>query len=124
MLLSAATHLVVSASSNGIAGDAWNFEVQAEDNTNTVDATYSGTVHFTSGDGQAVLPGDSTLSSGGGFFNVTLKTSGVQSIVATDAANNAITGSTATHVFAAAATHLAVSEPATALVTKTFSFTV
>jgi Galactose oxidase, central domain len=49
-------------------------------------------VHFTSTDGQAALPANSTLMSGTGTFSVTLKTAGGQTITATDAATASITG--------------------------------
>src|SRR5204862_4585063 len=53
---------------------------------------YSGTVHFTSSDGQAVLPGNATLTSGTGTFSAILRTTGNQTLTATDAATPTITG--------------------------------
>src|SRR5262249_38726895 len=50
------------------------------------------TVHFTSSDGSATLPADSTLMAGTRSFSATLKTVGNQTITATDTANNSITG--------------------------------
>jgi hypothetical protein len=41
-------------------------------------------VHFTSSDGHALLPADSTLTSGVGSFSVTLKSAGSQTVTATD----------------------------------------
>ena len=55
---------------------------------------YAGTVHFTSNDpGCPTLPADSTLTIGVGVFTVTLKTSGNQTITATDTVTSSITGS-------------------------------
>src|SRR5207253_2874898 len=53
---------------------------------------YAGTVAFSSNDAQAALPASSTLSSGTGSFNATLKTAGSRSITATDAVTASITG--------------------------------
>jgi hypothetical protein len=53
-------------------------------------------VHFTSSDGAAVLPGDSTLTNGTGTFSATLTATGSQTITATDVAANALTGSSNT----------------------------
>jgi hypothetical protein len=67
-----------------------SFTVTAEDAYNNTITGYTGTTHFTSSDGNSVLPGNHTLTSGTGTFSVTLKTAGSISIIATD------TGSTAT----------------------------
>ncbi|MGA3882053.1 hypothetical protein ACPCYY_19660, partial [Bacillus pumilus] len=57
---------------------------------------YTGTVHFTSTDGIAVLPADTTLTNGVGTFSETLDTAGSQTITATDTAHGAITGTSNT----------------------------
>src|SRR5262249_42623549 len=53
---------------------------------------YTGTVHFTSNDPNAILPADTTLTNGGGTFLATLSP-GRRLIIATDTANASITGS-------------------------------
>jgi hypothetical protein len=56
---------------------------------------YAGTVHFTSSDTQAVLPGNYTFTAadaGMHTFSATLKTAGSQSVSATDTVNAAIAG--------------------------------
>ena len=56
---------------------------------------YTGTVHFTSSDGSAVLPANYTFTAGDAgthVFSVTLKTAGTQSITATDTVTGSITG--------------------------------
>src|SRR5207245_580692 len=78
---------------------------------------YTGIVHFTSSDGQAVLPADYTFSSGDAgvytFTNgVTLKTSGSQTVTGTDTVTGSINGSATVSVSAASATHYTVSAPA------------
>src|SRR5205085_1641773 len=54
---------------------------------------YAGILHFTSSDGQAALPANSTLTNGTGSFSATLKTAGTQSLTATDSVTAGITGS-------------------------------
>src|SRR5205823_4875543 len=82
----------VSASITATAGNAFSFTVTAQDQFNNTATGYTGTVHFTSTDGQAVLPGNSTLTGGAGTFSATLKTAGGQTITATDTANGSVTG--------------------------------
>jgi hypothetical protein len=88
----AATHFSVSAPAAATAGSAFSFTVRALDQFDNTANGYSGTVHFSSSDGQAVLPSDSALASGTGTFSATLKSSGNQTITATDTANSSITG--------------------------------
>src|SRR5207248_1377319 len=83
------------------------------------------TVHFTSSDGQAVLPGNATLASGAGSFSATLKTAGNQALTATDTVSNSVTGtSNQITVSALPADHFAVTAPAGATAGTPFSFTV
>src|SRR5207245_1992475 len=85
------------------------------DQFNNTDTGYTGTVHFTSSDGQAVLPSNSSLSNGTGTFSATLETAGSQTITATDTLTASITGTSDTiTVSAAAATHFTVSAPSSA----------
>jgi hypothetical protein len=91
-----ATHFTVSTPPSATAGAAFSVTVTALDALNTPVATYAGTLHFTSTDGQAILPGDSTLASGTGTFSATLTTLGSQTITATDTVNPAITGTSQT----------------------------
>ena len=109
------SQLVVSGYPNPTtAGVAHNVTVTAEDAFGNVTSAYRGTVHFTSSDGQAVLPGDYTFTAGDAgthtFTNgVTLKTAGTQSITATDTVTGTITGTQSVTVNAAATTTLVVS---------------
>ena len=89
---SGATHLVVSAPGSAVAGTPFSVSVTAEDQDGNVVTGYSGTVHFTSSDGQAVLPANSGLTNGVRTFSVTLKTAGSQTVTATDTVTSSITG--------------------------------
>jgi hypothetical protein len=119
------THFSVVAPASATAGSAFSFTVTALDASDTIVTGYTGTVHFTSSDGQAVLPADTTLTIGTGTFNATLKTAGSQTITATDTINTSITGTSNTiAVSPAAATHFSVVAPATATANTSFNFTV
>ena len=75
---------------------------------------YTGVVHFTSSDLQAILPTDYTFvvgDQGTHTFSVTLKTAGSRSITATDTVTGSITGTQAGIIVTpAAASILAISE--------------
>ncbi len=91
-----ATHFTVSAPASATAGSSFNFTVTALDQFNNTATGYGGTVHFTGSDGQAVLPANSTLTSGTGSFSALLRTLGSQTITANDTANGSITGTSNT----------------------------
>ena len=98
VLSSNATTLVVSAfPSPTTAGVAHSVTVSAHDAFGNTATGYTGTVHFTSTDGVAVLPANYAFVAGDNgvhtFTNgVTLKTAGTQSITATDTVTGTITG--------------------------------
>ena len=106
-----ATHFSVTGFNDpAVAGVSDGFIVTALDGLDNIATGYTGQVHFTSSDGAAALPADSTLTSGVKAFTGILKTAGVQSITATDTIAPSITGSqSAIDVTAAAANHLVVS---------------
>jgi uncharacterized delta-60 repeat protein len=92
---SASTFLVTGYSSATTAGTDHNFTVTALDAYGNVATGYTGTVHFASSDGQAILPADYTFTGGDAgvhTFSATLKTAGSQSITATDTKTASITG--------------------------------
>jgi len=69
------------------AGTAGSFTVTAKNADGTMDTGYTGTIHFTSTDLQAVLPSDYTFTAadnGTHTFTATLKTAGAQSLISTD----------------------------------------
>jgi hypothetical protein len=75
------------------AGAPGSFTVTGIDAYNNVASAYAGTVHFTSSDPQASLPGDYTFTAQDAGrhtgFSATLRTFGVQSITATDTMSGA-----------------------------------
>src|SRR5262249_30386053 len=79
------TRLRISAPAGAVAGTPGTVTVQAVNDLGN--AVPGFTVHFTSSDGQAVLPADytfKTIDVGTHTFSVTLKTAGSQSITAAD----------------------------------------
>src|SRR5579864_999672 len=121
-----ATHFSVTAQANAAtAGIALNFTVSALDASNNLATTYSGTVHFTSSDGQAALPGDQPLTNGTASLQITFFTAGNQTITATDTVSSSIKGSSsAINVKVLTTTHLSVTAPAAASAGTAFNFTV
>lgn len=119
-----ATHFSVSSPANAVAGSPLSFTVVALDALNTEVATYSGTVRFTSTDGQAALPVNSTLVGGQGTFSATFKTVGSQTITATDMVKTTITGTTTSITVAAGPSGFSVTAPAIVIAGTAFSFTV
>ena len=120
-----ATHFTFTVPGSPIAGTQFSITVYAKDAYNNTSTSYGGTVHFTSSDPAAVLPANSTLTSGSGSFNVTLKTAGSQTVTATDTVTTSITGtSNAMTVRPTTATHFSVSTPSTATVYTAFNITV
>lgn len=119
-----ATHFSVTAPAMATGGTAFNFTATAFDASNNVATSYSGTVHFTSSDGQAVLPANSMLTNGVGNFSATLKTDGAQTITATDTVAASITGTSSSISVTSPATHFSVSAPATATAGAAFNFMV
>ena len=87
-----ATHYAVTAPASVTSNVAFTFTVTAEDQFNNTATGYAGTAHITSSDAAATLPASSTLTAGVGTFNATLKTTGVQTLVATDTVTSTITG--------------------------------
>jgi hypothetical protein len=99
------------------AGQAQSFTLTVNSDFGQVvtDTAYTGTVHFTSVDSQAVLPADYTFKAadhGVQTFSVTFKTATAYtwppgaSITATDTANAAVTASEATGVYPLAASSI------------------
>jgi hypothetical protein len=93
----AATSVLVVAGfpSPIIAGTAGNITVTAKDTYGNISPSFTGTVHFTSTDSQALLPADYaflTVDHGVHTFPVTLKTAGMQTITATDTHSATISG--------------------------------
>ncbi|MFH1229208.1 MAG: NEW3 domain-containing protein [Candidatus Aenigmatarchaeota archaeon] len=82
-----ASNFVVSAPTTSVAGNSIRVIVTAFGSDNQVKTDYTGTVHFTSIDVNAVLPADYTFQTsdyGSKTFAVTYKNSGSQSFTVTD----------------------------------------
>jgi hypothetical protein len=120
-------YVVAGFPSTVTAGVPGMVTVTAQDAYGNITPAYTGMVHFTSSDAQAVLPADSTLSNGTGTFSVTLETASTQSITATDTANGSISGAqTGIVVTPAAASTVLVfgyPSPVTAGTAQTFTVT-
>ena len=95
--------------------------MRAVDASNNTFTGYTGTIHFTSTDGQAVLPANYTFVAGDGgshtFTNgVTLKTAGTQTVSVNDTVTTSKTGTSGNIVVSAgAATQLVLSGATTNL---------
>jgi len=77
------------------AGMAQSLTVTARDGFGNTATGYRGTVHFTSTDGQAVLPANyayTATDAGSHTFSATLKTAGSRAITAADTITGSITG--------------------------------
>ena len=111
------------------AGQAKILTVTAQDAYGNTATAYTGTIHFTSSDPQAIFPADPTFSPGDAgvkTFSITLKTAGIQSVTATDVVVGSITGTQAgITVSAAAVSKLVLSGfPSTVNAGDTHSLTV
>lgn len=92
---------LVGLPSSVVASAAPSITVTAKDAQGATVVTYGGTVHFTSSDATALLPSDYTFVSGDGgshTFTITLWSSGVQTLTATDRSASSITGGASTNV--------------------------
>jgi hypothetical protein len=83
---------VIAQSYNVTQRSPFAVTVYAYDPYNNIATGYAGTVHITSSDTSATLPANSTLTNGSGNFNVTLNTTGTQTVIATDTVTSSITG--------------------------------
>jgi hypothetical protein len=123
----ASTLVVAGFPSPTTAGSAHGFTVTAKDPYgNTV--AYTGTVHFTSSDGQAVLPANYTFTAanlGVHTFSAILKTAGTQSITAIDTSTTSITGTDAgITVNPAAASRFVITAPSSVSAGSALSLTI
>jgi hypothetical protein len=125
-----ATHLGVSAPITLGAGTQFSFTVSALDQFNNVVLNYTGTVHFTSSDNQAVLPADTTFTlanKGKVTLLAKLLTAGNETLTATDTATATITGSATVQVTPGKPAHLVVAgfpSPVTAGAAQNFTVTI
>jgi hypothetical protein len=112
------TRFSFSSPTTAVAGTASSVRVTAVDAYGNLATNYTGTVHFSSSDPQAVLPADYTFTAadqGVHTFAVTLDTAGTASVTVLDTAT-AAGSQAAVGVTPAAAASLALSVPAGATV--------
>jgi hypothetical protein len=120
-----ATHFTVTAPATSTAATSFSIAVTAIDVYGNTATGYTGTVHFTSTDGAADLPADTTLTSGVGSFGTTLNTAGTQTITATDTVTGTITGTCGDiAVSPGPAARFVVTAPPSATAGTPFTFTV
>src|SRR5439155_13220693 len=89
----AVASLVLSAPASATAGTGFSVTVTAKDAFSNTVTTYTGTAHFTSSDGQAVLPANYPFVAADGgahsFSGVILKTAGPQTLSVSDGTRSA-----------------------------------
>ncbi|HEV3003736.1 MAG TPA: SBBP repeat-containing protein [Pirellulales bacterium] len=128
--IGAAAGFVLSTPSNATAGGTFSITVTATNAGGTTNTGYTGTVHFNSSDGQAVLPANYTFVSGDQgvhtFAGLILKTAGNQTVTAADTASGSITGASGTISVVAAAANKFVftSSPGSVKAGTAFSVTI
>jgi hypothetical protein len=109
--------LPLTGPASASAGVAFNITVSAQNINCNTNPAYAGTVHFTTSDGQAILPADYTFvpaDNGVHTFIITLRAAGRQVVAVTDIANNSLGGSAQINVNPGPASHfLFGSEPVT-----------
>jgi hypothetical protein len=112
--------------SSTTAGVSQPLTVTALNADGTVNTGYTGTVHFSSSDPQAVLPADypfTAADQGVHTFSVTLKTAGSQSITATDSTGSFDGSETGITVTPAAAAQFILAAPSSVTSGAKFSVT-
>jgi len=123
-----ATQLEVIVPPETQVGIPASVEVIALSASNQRVNNYTGIIHFTSSDGNAMLPGDYTFgpqNHGAAYFRATFETTGSQTLTATDTVTASITGSAATMVNPApVATHFLVVARGSAATGQAFTITV
>jgi hypothetical protein len=122
----ASTMTVAGFPSPTTAGVAGNVTVTLKDPYGNIASGYTGTVHFTSSDGKALLPANYTFTAadaGVHTFSATLKTAGTQSLTATDTTTASITGTDAGITVSLAAARFVLSAPPTVTHGVAFSLT-
>ena len=97
---SAVDTIKVAEPGTAVQGTPISVIVSARDSSNNIVTSYTGPVHFSSGDSAAVLPADSMLTDGTGTFSVTFNTVGFQSLVVADKANGSLFGENGSNVIA------------------------
>jgi autotransporter-associated beta strand protein len=118
-------HFAIVGPATAAVGTPVNFTITALDQNNVPTGSgYTGTVHFTSTDGSAMLPVNGPLTNGTGVFSVTFTAPGTQTISASDTVSSGITGTSNLVTVTTTTSKLAVSAPSTATAGSPFIVTV
>jgi hypothetical protein len=123
----AAVQFTVVPGPNATAGTPLTLTVSVLDAFGNLVTGYTGTVHFSSSDAQASLPADTAFAASDGgvqTFTVIFRTSGAQSITATDTANSGVFGTAAVSVTSAGLAGFRITVAPFVLVNSGFSLTV
>ena len=125
----AATRFTVAGFPSPVtAGAIGNFTVTALDPYGNRATGYTGTIHVSSSDARAVLPGNytfTTADAGVHSFSATLKTAGTQAITTTDTASANINGTLGNiRVTPAAASRFVIAAPSSVTAGVPFSLTI
>jgi len=117
----------MSAPASATAGQSLTMRVTAANSQGNPVSTYRGTVHFSSSDGQAVLPADYTFTAadaGVHQFSIALKTAGNQTVNVLDTVNAGLSATVTVTVTAGPAATLSLAAPSSAKATTAFNVTV
>jgi hypothetical protein len=122
-------HLQIAGTGASVAGSPFSITVTAQDASGNTVTSYSGTVHFSGGGGQAILPADYTFTSsdqGSHTFTneVTLKAAGLQIFSAYDTADNSVGAVDTVNVSPAGTDHFRVDGPSQVVAGAAFPVTV
>ena len=112
-----AARLALSGLNNAMAGAIQTVTVTAYASDGALATGYTGTVHLSSTDGQALMPADYTFTAGDAGahdFTLTLKTAGNQSVTASDTAISSLATSQTASISPGPAARLALGLPGTA----------
>jgi FG-GAP-like repeat/FG-GAP repeat len=119
-----ADHLVVTGlPANPVAGAQQTVQVQIQDSGNSPAGNYTGKIHFTTSDPAASLPADYTFSLADNStksFNLTLKTTGAQTLTVTDTVNSTLTQTLNPTVVAGTATTVTLNAPSPVAINTAF----
>jgi hypothetical protein len=122
------TWIVSGLTSSTIAGQTQTITLTAQDAYGNVANNYTGTVHFSSSDAQAVVPPNYTFTAtdaGTHTFSYTLKTAGTQTLTFADTFFTALTATESIAVTPAAASSFTVAGfPTTTTAGVAHNFTV
>jgi hypothetical protein len=128
LLTPVSTHLIINAPTLTTAGASFSITVTAVDGLGMTKTGFTGKVHFSSNDPLATLPADYTFVSADHgvhtFTGVILGKAGARVIAVHNVSTPDIAGSFTVQVNPGAATHFAVSAPASAVAGTAFTITV